>query len=411
VNTLAGWLRQTSCAENIIYGGLPMIYFGIDISKYKHDCFILSDLGEVLNDGFSFANNAEGFGRLQKELELCGKGNARIGFEATGNYGINLKLFLERIGFDYMEINPLLVKEYIKGNTLRRTKTDKLDAKSIARYIYEKDYRPYPTSFYPKFALKQLTRLRSSLVSGRSRYLVQLTNVLDCIFPEFKPLFGNKFSVTALYILANYPSPEDIANMNSRSFDILRRISRGKFSADKFVKLKTLAKNTVGVFDECYRIELEMLIDLYSQIDSKIDELETDIINIIENLNPPTLSIKGIGAISAAVIVSEFGDFSRFENPNKMLSFAGLEPGYFQSGTSEHNGHMVKNGSSSLRSALINCSRAIRLHNEVFAVYFQKKIDEGKPYSVVISHVAKKLVRLIFALETKGVMFDPTKLR
>ena len=388
-----------------------MNYVGIDISKYKHDCFILSDFGEIVNDGFSFANNAEGFSLLQKELERCSEDNVRIGFEATGNYGINLKLFLERIGFDYMEINPLLIKEHIKSNTLRRTKTDKLDAKAIAGYILEKAYRPHPTSFYPKFALKQLTRMRSSLVTGRSRYLVQLTNVLDCVFPEFKPLFSNKFSVTALYILANYPSPEAISNMNSRSFDILRRKSRGKFSMDKFVKLKALAKNTVGVYDECYRIELETLLDLYLQIDAKIDELETEITAIIEKLNPPTLSIKGIGPISAAVIVSEFGDFSCFSNPNKMLSFAGLEPGYFQSGTSEHNGHMVKRGSSHLRCTLMNCSRSILLHNETFAVYYQKKISEGKHHYVAVNHVAKKLIRLIFALETKGEMFDPDVLR
>jgi transposase len=388
-----------------------MNYVGIDISKYKHDCVILTEFGDVINEGFTFTNTAEGFGRLAAELELCGKDNVRIGFEATGNYGINLKLFLDRIGYDYMEINPLLVKKYIQSNTLRRTTTDRLCAKAIAGYLIEKTYRPNHSSFYSKFALKQLTRLRSSLVTGRSRYLIQLTNVLDCIFPEFKPLFGNKFSVTALYILANYPSPDAIANMNARSYDVLRRVSRGHFSMDKFVKLKSLAKNTVGVFDECYRIELETLIDLYSQIDSKIDQLETEITDIIELLNPPTLSIKGVGAISAAVIVAEFGDFSRFENPNKMLSFAGLEPGYFQSGTMEHNGRMVKRGSSPLRCTLMNCARAIRLHNEVFAAYYQKKINEGKPYCVAINHVAKKLIRLIFALETKGEFFDPGRQR
>lgn len=217
--------------------------------------------------------------------------------------------------------------------------------------------------------------------------------------------------MTALYILANYPSPDAIANMNSRSYDLLRRKSRGKFSMDKFIKLKNLAKNTVGVFDDCYRIELETLMDLHSQIDTKINELESEITDIIEQINPPTFSIKGIGAISAAVIVSEFGDFSRFDNPNKMLSFAGLEPGYFQSGTAEHHGRMVKRGSSSLRSTLMNCSRSIPLHNEVFAAYYRKKLDEGKPYNVVINHVAKKLIRLIFALETKGELFNPDKLR
>jgi len=384
---------------------------GIDISKYKHDGFILSDFGDVVNAGFTFTNNAEGFRQLQNELERCGQNNVRIGFESTGNYGINLKLFLEKIGFNYMEINPLLIKEHVRSNTLRRTKTDKLDAKAIAEYISSKEYQPSTLSFYSKFALKQLTRLRNRLITGRSRYLIQLTNVLDCIFPEFKPLFGNKFSVTALYILANYPSPEAIANMNSRSFDILRRKSRGKFSMDKFVKLKSLAKNTVGVFDDCYRIELATLLDLHSQIDAKIDEVETEISNIIEKMNPPTLSIKGIGPMSAAVIVSEFGNFSRFANPNKMLSFAGLEPGYFQSGIAEHGGRMVKRGSSHLRCALMNCSRSIILHNEVFATYYQKKLGEGKPHRVALNHVAKKLVRLIFALETKGELFNLDALR
>ena len=214
-----------------------------------------------------------------------------------------------------------------------------------------------------------------------------------------------------MYILSNYPSPEAIANMNSRSYDNLRKVSRGKFSLDKFAKLKSLAKNTVGVFDKCYRIELDTILYLYAHIDSKINELETEIAVIIEALNPPTLSVKGIGAVSAAVIVSEFGDFARFETPDKMLSFAGLEPGYFQSGTVEHNGRMVKHGSSPLRCVIMNCSRAIVLHNEIFAAYFRKKMDEGKPYNVVISHVAKKLIRLIFALETKGEIYNEDKLR
>jgi len=388
-----------------------MNYAGIDISKYKHDCFILSDFGEVINAGFSFANNAEGFRKLEQELKLCGKGNVRIGLEATGNYGINLKLFLEKIGFDFMEINPLLIKQYRKSSTLRRTKTDKLDAKTIADYIREREYRPNPKGFYDLFALKQLTRLRSRLIGIRSRYLVRMTNVLDCIFPEFKPFFGNRFSATALYILANYKTPDAIANMNSRSYDILRRKSRGAFSMDKFVTLKALAKNTVGVSHKCYIVELEFLLDLYCQIDCKIEDLEAEITQMITFRDPPTLGIRGIGPVSAASIISEFGDILRFDNPNQMLSFAGLEPGHFQSGTSEHSGHMVKRGSPHLRCTLINCCRSIRLHNEVFATYYRKKVAEGKCESVALSHMAKKLIRVIYTIETTGTAFDPEKLR
>jgi len=390
-----------------------MIYAGIDISKHKHDCFITNDFGDVLKDVFTFKNTAAGFRELQKNLETVKNAGEeiRIGFEATGNYAINLKVFLEKTGYDYMEINPLLVKEHMKSKSLRRTTTDKISAKGIANYLCENQYRLHPTAFYPKFALKQLTRFRSSLMKNRTRYMIQLTNVLDCIFPEFKSLFDNKFTVTSLYILQNYQSPEAIANMNSRSYEILRRKSRGHFTMDMFVRLKSLAKNTVGVFDECYRIELVDLLELYHQIDAKIQELDDKITVIVKELNPPTLSIKGVGEVSAAIIISEVGDFSRFDKPDKLLAFAGLEPGSFQSGTIEHDGKMVKRGSAHLRAALMNCARSISLHNEVFAAYFRKKLDEGKEYNVAANHVAKKLVRLIFALETKGVMFDPDKLR
>lgn len=388
-----------------------MRYIGIDISKYKHDCFILGDFGEVLNTGFSFANDAKGFSELLLTISDYDKEHTRIGFEATAHYALNLKLFLEKNGFSFMELNPVLVSKFTKGQTLRKTKTDKLDARIIAQYMEQVVYNPHPTSFYHNYSLKSLTRLRDALVRQRSRYLVQLTNVLDCVFPEFKPFFRKRFSATALYILAHYGSPEAIANMNSRSYDILRRKSMGSFTMDKFVQLKQLAANTVGEFNAIYALELDTLLEIYSQLDSKIANLESEITRIVTDLNPPSLSIKGIGPLSAAVIVSEFGDFKRFSSPDKMLSFAGLEPGYFQSGTSAYTGRMVKRGSGHLRYAIFNCCRVVRLHNEVFATYYHKKIAEGKPHRVALSHLAKKLVRLIYALETSGESFDPAKLR
>jgi transposase len=388
-----------------------MNFIGIDISKYKHDCFIVTDLGEVINEGFSFTNNAEGFAALLAELKKLDAGDVRIGFEATGHYGVNLKLFLDKNGYSFMEINPVFIKEYIKSQSLRRTHTDKLDPKHIAGYLMEKAYRPHQTAFYNLFSLKQLTRLRADLMHQRSRSLVQLTNVMDCVFPEFKPFFGKRFSATALYILAHYSSPDKIANMNVKSYDVLRRKSHGKFSMDKFVKLKVLAKNTVGLYTDFYGLQLDILLDLFSQLDCKLDALDKEITEIITQMNPPTLSIKGVGPVSTAVIVSEVGDFSRFPNPGKLLSFAGLEPGYFQSGQSEYNGHMVKHGSAHLRCALMNCARAMRLHSEVFTAYYLKKVAEGKNHEVALSHLAKKLVRLIYTLETKGIMFDPEKLR
>ncbi len=199
--------------------------------------------------------------------------------------------------------------------------------------------------------------------------------------------------------------------MNSQSYDILRRISRGKFSMQKFIKLKELANNTVGENNFIFSSQLSSLLSLYKASAKEIDSLESQIISLISQMNPRLLTIPGIGALSAAVIYAEYGDFSKFNSPAQMLSFAGLEPGYYQSGISEHGGHMVKRGSSHLRYTLMNLSIPLIQYNIVFAEYYAKKIAEGKTHRVACSHLIKKLIRVIFTLEKNDIDFDPEKLR
>lgn len=95
----------------------------------------------------------------------------------------------------------------------------------------------------------------------------------------------------------------------------------------------------------------------------------------------------------------------------KMLSFAGLEPGYFQSGQSESNGHMIKHGFSKLRCALMNCCLPLISNEPVFAEYYAKKRAEGKTRRVAMTHAAKKLLRVIYTLQSKNIPYDPTLIR
>ena len=178
-----------------------MIYVGIDISKYKHDCFICNNLGEIIVENLSFENTKKGFQQFLDLLKPYDKSNVHIGLEATGHYGLNLKLFLEENNYTFMEFNPLLVKEFSKSLSLRKTKTDKADAMIIAQKLLSVPYKPNSKLFYHKYSIKSLSRLRETLVKQRSKYMVQMTNILDIIFPEFKPFFSNRFSVTSLYIL------------------------------------------------------------------------------------------------------------------------------------------------------------------------------------------------------------------
>ena len=123
------------------------------------------------------------------------------------------------------------------------------------------------------------------------------------------------------------------------------------------------------------------------------------------------LTIPGIGIDSAAVILAEFGDFSKYESPAQLLSFAGMEPGYFQSGTSESTGRMVKHGSSYLRYTLMNCARSVVNYEPTFAEYYAKKRAEGKSYRVALSHTAKKLIRVLFTIQTKNLVYNPDSMR
>ncbi len=199
--------------------------------------------------------------------------------------------------------------------------------------------------------------------------------------------------------------------MNIKSYELLKSRSKGKFTTSDFAQLKLLAKNTVGSPSAFLLSEMNIILDIYSQMDAKVQELEEQIISLVNGMNPPMLSIPGIGHMSAAVILSEFGDFNNFNNASKLLSFAGLEPGYYQSGTAEHSGRMVKHGSSHLRYTLMNCCIPLIRSDIVFAEYYAKKRAEGKPYRVALTHVVKKLLRVIYAIQTKNVLYDPTLIR
>ena len=146
------------------------VYFvGIDISKYKHDCCIICAADQLVVSKFTFKNNKDGFSELLTALHsLSSPEDIRIGFESTAHYALNLELFLEKAHHSFMEVNPVLISEYKKSTTLRRTKTDRVDCESIARWLMTVEYKPHSKGFYHAYSLKSLTRLRDKLIRQRS---------------------------------------------------------------------------------------------------------------------------------------------------------------------------------------------------------------------------------------------------
>ncbi len=387
-----------------------MIYYiGIDISKYKHDFCIISNTGEVIVDNSFFENSKKGFQNFLDQLKPYNKSNVQIAFEATGHYSLNLECFLTNQGFSYMKINPLVVHQFIKARSLRRTKTDKADSLTIASYLMSVHYKPNSRLLYNIYSLKSLCRSREQLIKERSKFEILLTNELDKSFPEIKTFFNDMISSTLLYILEKYKNTNHISLM--KDYDSLRKISYGKFTYAKFAKLKELAKNSVGYHDDNSDLLISAYVSTINHFNELIDPIDKQISTIIKELNPRMLSIPGIGEISAATILSEYGDINNFSSPNKMLAFAGLEPSIIQSGTLETNGKMVKHGSGHLRYTIMNISMSILRYSPTFYDYYQKKRSEGKCHRVALSHVCKKLIRVIYTLEKNNIDFNPSLLK
>ena len=387
-----------------------MIYYlGIDISKYKHDFCIIANTGEIIIENLSFENNKKGFQSLLEQLKSYNKNDIRIAFEATGHYSLNLELFLIDQGYSFLKINPLVIHQFLKARSLRRTKTDKADSLTIASYLMSVPYKPNSILLYNIYTLKSLCRSRQQLIKERSKFAVLLTNELDKSFPELKPFFNNVISSTLLYILEKYKNTSHIALM--KDYESLRKLSHGKFTYSKFAQLKELARNSVGYHDENTDLLISTYVSIYNEFTLKIEPIDKQISIIIKELNPKMLSIPGLGEISAASILSEYGDISNFSSPNKMLAFAGLEPSIIESGTLQSNGKMVKHGSGHLRYVIMNTATSILRYSPVFYDFYLKKRSEGKSHRVALSHVCKKLIRVIYSLEKYNNYFNPSLLK
>ena len=385
------------------------LYYGIDVASEKHNCCIMDKNEKVLLE-FSFSNDTVGFTQLLHYLNHSHipEGVKRnIGLEATGVYGENLTNFLMRNGFEVTTFNPLTVKKQLSATTLRKTKTDKSDAKFLATMLARGNYKPDVPVLYHISELKSLSRRRFLTVKKRSGAKNIAKALLTKLFPEYLKIFTDTFGTTSMAILRNYPSAKEIAACRPSSLSkILKSSSKGRFGIDKAKEIINIAKNSIGKYSAADALSLSLTLEEIDFFSKQIDRIEKEI-HIIFKENPsPILSIPGVGEVLGAMIISEIGNIQRFSNHNKLLAFAGLEPSISESGKrNSSSGSMVKRGSPYLRWAIMWAARTVPRYSQTFAKYFDKKSDEGKHFNVAVSHVAKKLIRVIFSLEKNNSVF------
>ena len=381
-----------------------VVSVGIDVAKDKHDCFIQSSEGEVLADVFTISNNMDGFHTLLEKIQVCtaSQDKIKVGLEATGHYSYNLLGFLLDNGLATYVLNPLRTNLYRKSLSLRKTKTDRVDARTIAAMLLsDVGLKPYTNTAYHNEELKSLTRYRFDKVKERAKLKSSISRLVCILFPELEKLVSSLHLATVYALLEEFPGAKQIAKAHlTRLKSLLENASKGRYKRDMAVAVRDAARNSIGSKMPAKSLELQHTIRLIQELDTEIDEIEAEIEAMMEEIHSPITTIPGIGCRMGAMILAEVGDLSRFDSSDKLLAYAGMSPSTYQSGQLKNcYPHMEKRGSRYLRYALYNTTKYVCLWNPTFAAYLAKKRAEGKHYNVAISHAAKKLVRLIFAME------------
>ena len=384
-----------------------VVSVGIDVSKDKHDCFIVSSEGEVLADVFTILNTMDGFAYLLQRIRECTtpQDKIKVGLEATGHYSYNLLGFLLDNGLATYVLNPLRTNLYRKSLSLRKTKTDRVDARTIASMLLsDAGLKPYTDTAYHNEELKSLTRYRFDKVKERAKLKTSISRLVCILFPELEKLVSTLHMASVYALLEECPGAKQIAAAHlTRLKTLLETASKGHYKRDIALEIRDAARSSVGSRMPAKSLELQHTIRLIRELNSEIAEIEEQIQAIMDELNSPIITIPGIGFRMAAMIFAEVGDFARFDSPDKLLAYAGMSPSTYQSGQLKNcYPHMEKRGSRYLRYALYNATKYVCHWDPTFAAYLAKKRAEGKHYNVALSHATKKLVRLIFSIEKSG---------
>lgn len=398
-----------------------MLYVGVDIAKYKHDIAIIDSEGIVHVRHLKIENSREGFAKLH--MTLCNlkkvtEQEIQVAMEDTGHYCLNLLRFLRTNGYPTFSYNPLLIKEFAKAHTIRKTKTDKKDALTIAQKLRgdlgKQQFDLDPIIVELKYATRNVDRIKRNCAYQKT----QFTRLLDIMFPELAVVLSpkNKNGHQSNYIyqlLKEFPGPRHLATAHlTKLTRIITQHSRGKCGKERALAIRQAAHNTIGQVSEALEFELLQTIDIIAYLTMKRKEAEQEVEKIMKQLKTPLLSVPGIGTTLASVILAEIRNIDYFKSPNQLLAFAGAEPSVNTSGQKQTvQGKMVKRGSPQLRWALQQAARLSIRWSPSMKQYMDKKLSEGKQYNVALSHVVKKLTRIIFHMLKYHQCWDEEKVR
>ncbi|MDL4842606.1 IS110 family RNA-guided transposase [Aquibacillus rhizosphaerae] len=405
---------------------------GLDISKGESQVQAFLDKEKAFRKSFKVSHTLEGLNLLVEFLEDVKKESGKkppVILEATGHYQTPVVHYLEERGYLLIIINPLISYK-ARSSSLRKVKTDAIDAYLLCELFYKEELEPHKKRGVQLLNLRNLTRQYENITGVAMQTKLQFQAVLEQVFPEYKGVFGDLYSVVSLLTLQRFPSSEDILETSEEIIiETIHRLCKSRsmnWATEKAQKLKDAAirnpfEKTVY---QSHILSLGMYVNIILQYKEHLSKLEKEkeidtLAREIEEYHN-IKSIPGIGEKIAATIISEIGEIDRFNNPKKLVAFAGVDPSVFESGKfSATQNRITKRGSSRLRHALymaVRCairdcrksktSDEIIPRNKKLREFYDKKREEGKPFKVAVIACVNKLLHWIFALLKSNTTFQ-----
>jgi transposase len=380
-------------------------FVGIDVSKDKFDACGIREDGTTLFQ-FSAAMDRNGFEKLKSHLSSVPIDSVLIGMESTASYHVNLFSYLVSDGYAAVVINPLLISNYVKMQ-LRKTKTDKKDAWVIARFLLANRDSMTQRAASPLISdLRELARQRESLVDQMTSLKNDIKRILNLTFPELEHMTGI-FTKSILKLLQRYPSAYALQEVDP---DQLTRMliedsygrKRGAF-AEAVLKA---ARSSIGTPSPMKDVILKQKVSLHFHLEEALQEITEMLLQTSRGMMGDDMdilnSIKGIGEKTAASFLIEMGgDIQQFDDPNKIIAMAGIDPAVRQSGKHEGSSRITKRGNRHLRRIIWLMTTQVIHFCDVFRAYYLKRRKDGLPYKKAVLATSHKLIRVIYAMLTR----------
>lgn len=362
---------------------------------------------------FKFYNTRKGFTTFWEKLckfkQQEGLEDVVIGFESTGSYAEPFANFLRKKPVKLVQVNPVHTKRIkeLTGNS--PNKTDKKDPRVIADIICLGHALTMVVPQGPAAELRRLTQARERSIKSRTAVKNQLQDLVYVIFPEF--LSAMKPSTkTGTYLLKKYPCPEDIVSLGRKPLaEVVSKISRGKFNAEKTLALFKAAQTSVGIKNGKASIVLEIkyLLDMIENHNQFVDSIEKQMLTYLEQIpySQSILSIKGIGAVTASGLIGEVGDFKAFDTITEIMKLAGLD--LYETSSGKHRGQrrISKRGRPLMRKLLFFAAINAVKSGGIMHQKYHQMLDRGMLKLKALVAISRKILGLIFAIVRDNTLY------